>query len=351
MPPFTVEDNVELVKHYYQNGENITAAIRSFCTSHGIKNIKDAPVYNTVKTMIKRFQETSSCLVQPHPRRSRTDEDVDAVREVIQENCSTSTRAIASQCQFSKSKVHSILTNDLNAKPYKPVYERYLSDGAILERTQFCNEFLDADRDSETFLENVLFTDEAMFDLNPSFNKQNCRFWASERPANSSFVVKQFPKKVMVWIGFSKNVVIGPYFFDGSVNAESYLEMISTFVIPELKKRRKFSSTIFQQDGATPHTAKTTLTFLQKKFCNRLISRGTSFVWPGYSPDLSPVDYSFWGYLKSSVCGRNHENIASLKNAITNFVDTLPQNYFSNSVDGIITRCQLCLENGGDLFE
>ena len=45
MPPFTVEDNVELVKHYYRNGENITAAIRSFCTSHGIKNIKDAPVY------------------------------------------------------------------------------------------------------------------------------------------------------------------------------------------------------------------------------------------------------------------------------------------------------------------
>lgn len=351
MPSLTVQDNVDLIKLFYKNGENITATIRAFCTARGIRSSKEAPVYNTVKAMIMRFQKTSSCLAEPHSRRSRGEGDVDDVLEIVQENPNTSTRAIANQCHFSKSKVHSILEKDLNFRAFKPKLERFLSETAVQERLEFCEKFLDAVRDSETFLENVLFTDEAMFELNPSFNRQNCRFWGSERPANSSFVVKQFPKKLMVWIGFSKHVIVGPYFFDTSVNADSYLDMICNFVIPELKRRRKYSSTIFQQDGATPHTAKKTIEYLNKMFPNRLISRGTSFGWPGYSPDLSPVDFSFWGYVKAAVCGRSYSDIDSLKTAITDFVATCSSEYFANCVDNMTTRCQLCLENDGDLFE
>ena len=258
MPSLTVQDNVDLIKFFYQNGENITTTIRAFCTAHGIKSSKEAPVYNTVKTMFMRFKKTSSCLAEPHSRRSRDEGDIDNVLEIVHESPNTSTRAIANQCDFSKSKAHSILRNDLRFKAFKPKLERFLPENAVKERLEFCKKFLDTVRDSETFMENVLFTDEAMFELNPSFNRQNCRFWASERPANSSFVVKQFPKKLMVWIGFSKHAIVGPYFFDTSVNADSYLEMISTFVIPELKRKRKYSCTIFQQDGATPHTAKKT---------------------------------------------------------------------------------------------
>lgn len=321
MPALTVQDNVDLVKYFYQNGENITATIRAFCTARGIKNSKEAPAYNTVKTMITRFQETSSCLVDAHSR-SRDEGDVNSVLEIVHENPNTSTRATANKCDFSKSKVHSILRKDLGFTAFKPKLERFLSVNAIQERLEFCQKFLETVRDSDTFLENVLFTDEAMFELNPSFNKQNCRFWASDRPTNSSFVVKQFPTKLMVWVGFSKHAIVGPYFFNTTVNADSYLDMVTNFVIPELKRMRKYSTTIFQQDGATPHTAKKTIDYLQKMFPNRLISRGTSFGWPGYSPDLSPVDYSFWGYIKGAVCGRRHSDIDSLKTAITNFVAT-----------------------------
>ena len=37
MPSLTVQDNVDLINFFYQNGENITATIRAFCTARGIR--------------------------------------------------------------------------------------------------------------------------------------------------------------------------------------------------------------------------------------------------------------------------------------------------------------------------
>ena len=63
-------------------------------------------------------------------------------------------------------------------------------------------------------------------------------------------------------------------------------------VIPTLKQKRKFIKTIFQQNGATPHTAITTRRFLSKKIGeSRIISQGFPFAWPEYSPDLNLANY------------------------------------------------------------
>ena len=43
----------------------------------------------------------------------------------------------------------------------------------------------------------------------------------------------------------------------------------------------------FQQDGATPHTAKQTLTWLEDRFHGRIISLKTEQPWPPHSPDLT----------------------------------------------------------------
>ena len=50
----------------------------------------------------------------------------------------------------------------------------------------------------------------------------------------------------------------------------------------------------YQQDGASSHVAKERLKFLKAKFGDRVISRRTEHHWPPYSPDLSPLDFSFW---------------------------------------------------------
>jgi hypothetical protein len=57
----------------------------------------------------------------------------------------------------------------------------------------------------------------------------------------------------------------------------------------------------FQQDGAPPHIAKIVKATLNANFKDHVISRGFSFVCPARIPDLNPLDFFLWRYLKQKV--------------------------------------------------
>ena len=56
--------------------------------------------------------------------------------------------------------------------------------------------------------------------------------------------------------------------------------------------------TWLQQDGATSHTSNTSLPRVREIFPGNLISRRGDINWPPPSPDLTPMDFFLWGYLK-----------------------------------------------------
>jgi hypothetical protein len=56
--------------------------------------------------------------------------------------------------------------------------------------------------------------------------------------------------------------------------------------------------TYFQQDGAACHTSNASMRGIESYFGDRLISRS---LWPPKSPDLTPPDFFFWGFLKGRV--------------------------------------------------
>jgi hypothetical protein len=61
-------------------------------------------------------------------------------------------------------------------------------------------------------------------------------------------------------------LIIGPYFFDVSVIDESYLELLSHWLIPELDNVVLLSSVILQQDGAPTHYNAPVHAFLNNQF-------------------------------------------------------------------------------------
>uniref|UniRef100_T1IEZ2 Uncharacterized protein n=1 Tax=Rhodnius prolixus TaxID=13249 RepID=T1IEZ2_RHOPR len=73
--------------------------------------------------------------------------------------------------------------------------------------------------DGEIDLNNLLMSDEAHFELSGSVNKQNFRYWASGNP---QFIPEKplHGQRVTVWAGVASWGIIGPYFFDGTVNGE-----------------------------------------------------------------------------------------------------------------------------------
>src|ERR1700722_14562276 len=76
------------------------------------------------------------------------------------------------------------------------------------------------------------------------------------------------------------------------------------------------------QDGATPHRTKDVFETLFNCFNTPVIglnypkfAKG-GLEWPPYSPDLNPLDFFFWGYLKDKVYKNNPRTLSELKNAI-----------------------------------
>ena len=93
-----------------------------------------------------------------------------------------------------------------------------------------------------------------------------------------------------------------PYFFPGTVTGENYADMLRNHVVPQIRRKRRMESTIFQQDGAPPHFSSAARTFLSSVFPDeRIIARRYPIRWPAHSPDLTPLDYYFWAVVKDGV--------------------------------------------------
>ncbi|GFU63133.1 glucose dehydrogenase [Trichonephila clavipes] len=93
----------------------------------------------------------------------------------------------------------------------------------------------------------------------------------------------------------------------------------TTVVDPELRW--------FQQDGATCHTARTTIDLLKDAFGDdRLISLFGSVYWTPRSCDLTPLDYFLWGYVKSLVYADKPQTLDHLEDNIRHVIaDIRPQ--------------------------
>ncbi|GFX55712.1 DUF4817 domain-containing protein [Trichonephila clavipes] len=82
----------------------------------------------------------------------------------------------------------------------------------------------------------------------------------------------------------------------------------------------------FQPDGATCHTARTTIDLLKDTFGDHRISHFGPVNWPPRSCDLTPLDYFLWGYIKSLVYADKPQTLDHLEDNIRRVIaDIRPQ--------------------------
>ena len=191
-----------------------------------------------------------------------------------------------------------ILHLDLHFHPYKLQIVQELTAAHKALRVRFCQQMVHTHANLGRFL---IVSDEAIFSLNGSVSKQNCRYWAPTNPRQLHEAPLHSPQ-VVVWFAISAQGIIGPYFFEGddgvsvTLNAEPYNHMLETFFLPEICRRNwNMARAWFQQDGATAHTARLSMNTLRSAFPRRLLSRFGDIHWPSNSPDLTAADFFFCG--------------------------------------------------------
>ena len=111
------------------------------------------------------------------------------------------------------------------------------------------------------------------------------------------------------------------------------------------------SQLIFMQDGAPPHIYRPVKQLLTNFFGPRIISRHFPDQWPPRSPDMNPLDYWLWGYLKSKVFLQAPRTTEELKEAIRKEISKINANQLTNAVQHFKDRVSAVVENKGGHFE
>jgi len=270
----------------------------------------------------------------------------------MQRSPGKSTRKAAAELGISRRSVQRILKNDLHLFPYKIT----VLHGLTARDKQSRLEFAEWTQREQMTMHNVWFSDEAHFHLNGVVNKQNVRFWASENPYVISEKVRHAPR-VTVWVAISSHGIIGPFFFNETVNAERYLDVLGNSFVPHLiATGLPFDTQWFMQDGATPHTANAVLDVLHETFGPRVISHryparhGRGQSWPPNSPDINPCDYFLWGYLKEKVFPQKPATLVELRAVILAVCREITEDMCRRVITNVGVRvAEVIRQNGGHI--
>ncbi|KFM63304.1 Transposable element Tcb1 transposase, partial [Stegodyphus mimosarum] len=91
--------------------------------------------------------------------------------------------------------------------------------------------------------------------------------------------------------------------------------MLENFVFPQLEELQPH--VFLQQDGAPPHWGTIVRSSLNDHFTGRRIGRGGPIPWPPRSPDITPLNFFLWGFVKDNVYRRRVSNMDDLKARMT----------------------------------
>ena len=129
--------------------------------------------------------------------------------------------------------------------------------------------------------------------------------------------------------------------------------MIQNFFTPQLAHFHMNENTLFQQDGATSHTATISMNAVNALLPSRVISRNGDIAWPPRSPDLAVCDFFLWGHLKTKVFeGNPPRTIPALKQRIREEVAAIPVNMLRGVMQQFVARLEECVRfNGGHLAD
>ncbi|XP_035733116.1 histone-lysine N-methyltransferase SETMAR-like [Vespa mandarinia] len=128
-----------------------------------------------------------------------------------------------------------------------------------------------------------------------------------------------------------------------TITAEKYCQYIEEMheklkIIPQSLVNRH--GPILLHDNARPYTSYKTIAKLNKLKYEILQH-------PPYSPDLSPTDFHLFKHLELFLRAKQYENEDSLKNAISEFIDSKDQDFFKTGIYALKSRREKYIEVNG----
>jgi transposase len=216
---------------------------------------------------------------------------------------------------------------------FRPVHYRRrpeISENSKRKRLQYCLDNMDND------WKNIIFTDESMF----VFTDEHEIIWKRPGSPVTEKPVVEYPEKVMVWGGVWWDGRTELCFIEGNVDHIKYQQIINQYLIrPHLNLELEVL-----QDGATAHTAHSTLDFMDEK--------GVDYIQnPPSSPELNPIE-KVWGWIKHEANKQIPNNFQEFKQLIQRLWNEIPQSLIQQFISHNLTVVNDIIQSeGGSVTE
>jgi len=185
----------------------------------------------------------------------------------------------------------------------RPAFKPCLTKAQAERRLEFAESYVKKDM---RFWSHVLFSDETQILTNSTDRRERVR-----RPRHKRYDPKFIRKtqrfssnNLMVWGALHYNGTGSLIPIEGTVNAETYLEILKEG-IPQTIRKLNLRSLVFQDDNAPCHRAKIVERYKDQQGINCL-------PWPANSPDLNPIE-DIWAVLKDRIRRRAPQSKEQLK--------------------------------------
>ena len=213
------------------------------------------PSYKQFRRVVTRFQATITTADGKSPGRpisAKTEENIEIIRDLINDDMTLSIRKICSIVMLAFGSVWTILRKNLKLYPYRCHNTIPLTDVHRETCVDFCEWLLSQ---PDGFVDKVFFSDEKTFEERSRPNKQNERYWCQEDPEIEDENRVQGGRKLMCWAGLIDGRVVIHWFDENErKNQHIYLNMLQTVAWPAVSAVATRRGYWFQQDGARPHT-------------------------------------------------------------------------------------------------
>jgi len=152
---------------------------------------------------------------------------------------------------------------------------------------------------------------------------------------------------VNVWAAIRGDGKVIFKILDGKQDGKKYIKMLEEKFV-EMDMENSF----LHQDGAKHHWSAYATSWINDNWKDRWIGlKSPRLSWPPLSMDLTPMDFSFWNYMKRKVAALEPTTTEELETSINLAMNSIDINKIINMCKGVKRRCQLCIKQNGGRFE
>ena len=284
------------------------------------------------------------------PTTSRTNKNVEHVREKVRSDCRLTVRMIADELNMNSDRVWRIITEDLwMRKVCAKMVPRLLNDGQKENRVQVCQDILKQLEFTPDLLSRVVTGDELwIYEYDPLTKWLSLEWKSASSPRPKKARLFKSKIKMMLIVFFDVHGIVHLEFLPQgqTINQNVYKDILRCLMRSAREKRRELwetKSLLLHHDNAPAHNA-LSIQFLAGNNIALLEQ-------PPYSPDLAPCNFFLFPKLKGVIRGTRFQDSKTIKTAVTKELRAIPMESFQKCIEAWQQRLEKCIRAQGDYFE